>query len=92
MQTFDLPMLDRAYYAVMQSFITTGRALHYSGFAASLGLAIEDGRRLLRELMSSGIPAWQHPDTDDIVSFAPFHNLPTNYRITIDEEQKWYAQ
>ena len=27
-----------------------------------------------------------------IVSFAPFHNLPTQYRITVDGEQKWFAQ
>jgi hypothetical protein len=89
---FDLSMLDRAYFTVMQSFIHTGRAPHYSELAAALGLSVEDGRQLLRELMNSGIPAWQHPGTDDVVSFAPFHNLPTQYRISIDGEQKWHAQ
>ena len=89
---FDLNMLDRAYFTTMQSFITTGRAPHYTELAAALGLSMEEGRQLLRELMQSGIPAWQHPGTDDVVSFAPFHSLPTQYRITIDGQQKWFAQ
>ncbi len=89
---FDLNMLDRAYFTTMQSFIATGRALHYTELAAALGLSMEDGRQLLRELMGSGIPAWQHAGTDDVVSFAPFHNLPTQYRITVGGEQKWFAQ
>jgi hypothetical protein len=74
---FDLHMLDRAYFTTMQGFISTGRAPHYTELAAALGLPMEDGRQLLRELMESGIPAWQHPDTDYVVSLAPFHNLPT---------------
>jgi len=31
-------------------------------------------------------------DTDFITSFAPFNNLPTQYRITIDGQQKWFGQ
>ena len=89
---FDLTMLDRAYAITMQAFITTGHAPHYTELAAALGLSMEEGRQLLRELMQSGIPAWQHPGTDYAVSFAPFHNLPTQYRITIDGQQKWFAQ
>jgi hypothetical protein len=27
-----------------------------------------------------------------VVSMAPFNNLPTQYRITIEGEQKWFAQ
>jgi hypothetical protein len=26
------------------------------------------------------------------VTYAPFHHLPTQYRITVDGEQKWFAQ
>ncbi len=47
---------------------------------------------MLHELVATGIPAWLHPDTDYIVSFPPFHNLPTQYRVTVDGEQKWFAQ
>ena len=40
----------------------------------------------------SGIAGWLYPRTDHIVSFAPFNNLPTHYRITIDGRQKWFGQ
>lgn len=88
----ELVMLDKAYHTTMQYFINTGQAPHYTELARDLGLTMEEGKRLLHELISSGIPAWLHPDTDYLVSFAPFHNLPTQYRLTIDGEQKWFAQ
>jgi hypothetical protein len=43
-------------------------------------------------LFSQMIPGWLYPDTDFITSFAPFNNLPTQYPITIEGEQKWFAQ
>ena len=49
-------MLDRAYYSIMQSFINTGQALHYTDIAVELGLAVEAGRQLLHDLMDTGIP------------------------------------
>ncbi len=88
----DQAMLDRAFYSIMQSIVKTGQALHYTELAAELGLPVEEGRQLLRDLMETGIPCWLHPGTDNVVSFAPFHNLPTQYRITVDGEQKWFAQ
>jgi hypothetical protein len=88
----DLVMLDQAYHHVMQRIVPTGQAPHYTELVTALGLAMEAGKRLLHELIDSGIPAWLHPQTDSIVSFAPFHNLPTQYRITVDGEQKWFAQ
>jgi hypothetical protein len=74
------------------STFNTGQAPHYTELARDLGLTMEAGKRLLHALISSGIPAWLHPDTDYLVSFAPFHSLPTQYRVTIDGEQKWFAQ
>jgi hypothetical protein len=54
---------------------------------------MEEGRRALHELMSAGVLGmWLFPDTDYISSFAPFSNLPTQYRLTIGGEQKWFAQ
>ena len=85
-------MLDRAYHNVMQRIIHSGQAPHYTELATEMGLEMEEGKVLLHDLIDSGIPAWLHPDTDYIVSFAPFHNLPTQYRITVDGEQKWFAQ
>ncbi|KPK90096.1 MAG: hypothetical protein AMJ94_10280 [Deltaproteobacteria bacterium SM23_61] len=44
------------------------------------------------EIFGMRIPAWLFPGTDYIVSFAPFNNLPTQYRLTIDGQQKWFGQ
>jgi hypothetical protein len=43
-------------------------------------------------MATPGIPGWLHPHTDYIASFAPFNNLPTQYRITIEGQQKWFGQ
>jgi hypothetical protein len=32
------------------------------------------------------------PNTDYVGSFPPFNNLPIQYRITIDGQQKWFGQ
>ena len=85
-------LLDRAYHFTMQRFVSTGQAPHYTALAAGLGLAMEEGRQLFHDLVGSGIPAWLHPQTDYLVSFAPFHNLPTQYRISVDGQQQWFAQ
>jgi hypothetical protein len=53
---------------------------------------VEEGRRLLHDLMATPVPAWLHLGTDYIVSVAPFNSLPTQYRLTIDGQQKWFAQ
>jgi hypothetical protein len=88
----DLALLDRAHAAIMRRMIESGQAPHYTELAHELGLPMEDGRQVLHDLMAAGIPGWLHPGTDYIVSFPPFHNLPTQYRVTVDGEQKWFAQ
>lgn len=88
----DLTTLDRVFCQIMQRFVETGQALHYTELASSMGIPVEEGRQLLYDVIDTGIPAWVHPDTDYVVSFAPFNNLPTQYRITVDGEQKWFAQ
>jgi Alkylmercury lyase len=42
--------------------------------------------------MASGIPAWLYPDTDQIASFAPFNNQPTQYRILVEGKPRGFAQ
>ncbi|MGN6731596.1 MAG: hypothetical protein ACTHMB_06420 [Candidatus Binatia bacterium] len=88
----ELAMLDKAFNNIMQSFIGTGRAPHYAELAAALGVTVEEGRQLLDDLEATGYSFFLHPETDQIVSVAPFNNLPNQYRITIDGEQKWFAQ
>ncbi len=88
----DLAVLDRAFHIVIQRMIATGQAPYYTELAAALGCSVEEGRRTLHDLMDSGIPCWLHPGTDYIASFAPFNNLPTQYRIAVEGEEKWFAQ
>ena len=47
---------------------------------------------LLHELMATGLPNYLFPETDLIGGFAPFSNLPNPYRITVDDQQKWFAE
>ena len=88
----DVETLDRAFQAVMNCMVETGQAPHYVELAAALGTDPEAGREILHDLIGSGIPAWLHPGTDLIASFPPFNNQPTQYRISVDGEQRWFAQ
>ena len=88
----DPVLLDRAFHAIMRSFVETGRAPHHAELAIGLGLPVEEGRQLVRELAETGFSFFLHPETDQIVSVAPFNNLPTQYRISVDGEQRWFAQ
>ena len=85
-------VLDKTFHVIMKRMVETGQAPFYTELAAALGLSVEEGRKSLHDLFSSGIPGWLYPRTDLIVSFAPFDNLPTQYRITIDGQQKWFGQ
>ena len=85
-------ILDKAFHVIMKRMVETGQAPFYTELASSLGLAVEEGKKTLRDLFNSGIAGWLYPRTDHIVSFAPFNNLPTHYRITIDGQQKWFGQ
>ena len=86
-------VLDETYHLIIKNFVANGHAPHYTEIASELGMSVEEGRKNLHDLMSAGIPGtWLFPNTDYISSFAPFSNLPTQYRISIDGEQKWFGQ
>jgi hypothetical protein len=84
--------MDRLFHGVMRTLVETGRAPHYAELAPALGLTVEQARRLLLDVMQAYPIGWLHPDTDYIASFPPLNNLPTQYRITVGGEQKWFAQ
>jgi hypothetical protein len=84
--------LEKTFHIIMSRMVETGQAPHYTEIAAKLGVPVEEGRKALNELFGAGIPGWLFPNTDLIASFAPFNNLPTQYRITIDGQQKWFGQ
>ncbi len=82
--------LDQTFQIIMRHMIETGQAPHYTRIAAELDVPVEEGRKALRELYSPGFPGWLIADY--VGSFPPFNNLPVQYRITIEGEQKWFAQ
>ncbi len=87
------PYLNETFHTIIEQLIATGKAPNYAQVAAKLGVSPRKGQVYFRKLFSSlGFPGWLEPKTDNIVSFAPFNNVPTNYRITIDGEQKWFGQ
>ena len=88
----DVARLDSTYDFIMKRLVADGRAPHYTEIAIALGVAPDDGLHLLRDLMATGLPNWLHPDTDLIASFPPFNNLPTQYRLGVGGEWKWFAQ
>lgn len=85
-------MLNKTFQIILKRMVETGQAPHYTEIAKALEVPVEEGRKVLHELFAARIPGWVYPNTDSIVSFAPFNNLPTHYRITIEGEQKWFAQ
>jgi hypothetical protein len=88
----DLPTLDRVYHVILQTMVERGQAPHYTEIARALAVSPDEGKGLLHELMATGLPNFLFPDTDLIAGFAPFSNLPNQYRITIDGQQKWFAE
>lgn len=87
----DAKVLDRAFQFIMRRLVETGRAPHYTELAAGLGQPVEAGRQTLRHVIDGFLPGWLYPDTDYIASFAPFNNLPTQYRVSVAGQQKWFA-
>ena len=84
--------LDKTFSIIMRRMVKTGRAPFYTEIATELGVSLEEGRKALHDLFEAGVDEWLFPNTDYIASFAPFSNLPTQYRITIDGQQKWFGQ
>jgi hypothetical protein len=84
--------LEQAFNFIMARLVQTGQAPHFTEIATELGLGMEEGRLVLQALFATGMPAWLFPDTDLIASVAPFSSLPNQYRITVDGQQKWFAQ
>ncbi len=85
--------LGKTFQIILRGLIDTGRAPHYTDIAKELGVSPDEGRQRLHELIDLKIPGcWLYPNTSLIASFAPFNNIPTQYRITVDVKQKWFGQ
>jgi hypothetical protein len=84
--------LNKTFHFIMEGVIATGKAPDYNEIATGLGVAPEEGLKALRKVFSTfGFPGWFYPNTYKIMSFPPFSIDPTNHRLTIDGEQKWFG-
>jgi hypothetical protein len=89
----DIQQLDQTFHFIMETFVKRGDAPHYTEIARKFGAHPDEGKRILHDLINTHVmPMWLYPGTDLIVSFAPFNNLPTQYRITVEGQQKWFGQ
>lgn len=88
----DLEHLDQTYHFILDRFVETGQAPHFTEIAKISSLSPDEGKQRLHDLMEVGLPNWLYPGTDLIASFAPFNNQPTHYRVSVDGRQKWFAQ
>ena len=88
----DPHLMDRMFHRIMQDLVATGRAPYYAELARPLGVAVEDARLVLHDVMQAYPIGWLHPETDYIASFPPLNNLPTQYRITVRGQSRWFAQ
>jgi len=85
-------VLDKTFHFILKRMVDTGQAPHYTEIAAEFGVSPEEGRQAMHALFKAGVYGWLFPNTDFISSFAPFNNQPTQFRVSIDGEQKWFAQ
>ena len=88
----DTEELDKTFHFILKRMVDTGQAPHYTEIAAALDVSPEEGRKMMHTLFESRVYGWVFPNTDFIASFAPFNNQPTQFRVTVDGEQKWFAQ
>lgn len=89
----DPQLLARMYHSIMSGIVRSGRAPHYTELATELGLSPDESREALHELGDGRVPGfWLYPGVDLVVSPAPFSNIPTQYLISVEGEQKWYGQ
>ncbi|OGK82309.1 MAG: hypothetical protein A2X52_21220 [Candidatus Rokubacteria bacterium GWC2_70_16] len=88
----DVKALDRVFQAIMTRMVATGCAPHHADLAPALGATTEEVRQAVRAIFTRGYPGWVHPGTDLIASFPPLNSQPTQYRISVGGEQRWFAQ
>jgi hypothetical protein len=85
--------IQRTYTTILEHFVKTGRAPHYTELAELLHVSMEEARDLQRETASTErMGCWMCHDTDYIESWAPFSNVPTPHSISVDGKPGWYGQ
>ena len=54
--------LDRVFQFIMRRFKETGAGPHYTELAAAHGVPVDEGRRLLHDVVQAFGPSWLHPE------------------------------
>jgi hypothetical protein len=86
-------VVDKTFQILLRGYVENGHAPHYTEIAHQLGCSPAEARQALLDTMSTpGVASWLHPGTDIVASVAPFYSLASQYRVSVDGEQKWYAQ
>lgn len=85
-------LVQRAYANILEHLVKTGRAPHFTELATALEIVPDEARDVQQRAADAGVGCWISHDTDYIASWAPFSNIPTQYLVTIEGKQKWYAQ
>ena len=90
----DRDLVQEAFTTILEHFVATGRAPHYSELAGALDVGMDAARELQRAAAEAAPAAtcWLAHDTDHIESWAPFSNVPTHFLVSVDGLQKWYGQ
>lgn len=90
----DRDPVQQAFTTILEHFVATGRAPHYSDLADVLDIGMDAARELQRAAAAAAPAAtcWLAHDTDHIESWAPFSNVPTHFLVSVDGVQKWYGQ
>ncbi len=89
----DAATLDKAFHSIISRLVETGQAPHYSELAVDLGCLIDEGRQIVLDLAGGArSPIRLNPDTDWIATVPPLSVIPNQFRITVDGQQKWFAQ
>ena len=88
----DKSLIQKAYTATVKHFMEAGCAPHYTELAVTLGLKPEEAKQIQHEAADSALACWFVQDTDYVESWVPFSNVPTQYLVSVDGEQKWYGQ
>lgn len=87
----DSALLDLAYSVILEEITATGRSPHYTELASALDIPLHDARSVIHRLVEL-TPGWVHPGTDLLASFPPFNLQPTQYRVWVGGDQRWFAQ
>ena len=65
-------LLDKTYNVIIKRLLETGQAPHFTETAAELGIAVEEARKALHDLMAAGVPGlWLFPGNGLYQQFCP---------------------